>query len=240
VGSHGPSPASGAEETPVDPPGGRWAGGARAKRRDARALRDHRARRASEASVLVHGETGTGKELVARAIHDCSHRAGSLRRHRLRSAPESLLEGELFGHARGAFTGAVSARIGSFEREGHPCSSTRIGELPLATQRSSFACSSRARRASERHARSRLASCRHACDSARMVTPESRISTRSHSPVRVPAPRAPEDLPRLVSASPVDAPARRRALRASPRAAARGKRARAAEHRRARHAPRCG
>jgi len=71
---------------------------------------------ASTATVLVTGESGTGKELVARAIHTHSPRArAAFRAGELHALTESLLESELFGHARGAFTGAVGAKRGLFE-----------------------------------------------------------------------------------------------------------------------------
>ena len=71
---------------------------------------------ASDLPVLVLGETGTGKELVARAVHALSARRGrGFVAHNCGATPDSLIESELFGHARGAFTGAVADRAGLFE-----------------------------------------------------------------------------------------------------------------------------
>jgi transcriptional regulator with GAF, ATPase, and Fis domain len=91
---------------------------------------------ASEASILITGESGTGKELVARALHDNSSRAkGPYIRVHCAAFPEQLLEGELFGHARGAFTGATVAREGRFEAaHGGTLLLDEIGEVPLSVQ----------------------------------------------------------------------------------------------------------
>jgi DNA-binding NtrC family response regulator len=90
----------------------------------------------TEASILVHGETGTGKELVARAIHDASPRAkGPFVVVDCGAIPETLIESQLFGHAKGAFTGAIAPRVGDLEAaDGGTVFLDEIGELPMAMQ----------------------------------------------------------------------------------------------------------
>jgi DNA-binding NtrC family response regulator len=91
---------------------------------------------ATDASVLIQGETGTGKELVAQSIHAASNRArGPLVVVDCGAVPETLLDAELFGHTKGAFTGAVNARTGAIESaSGGTVFLDEVGELPLAMQ----------------------------------------------------------------------------------------------------------
>jgi transcriptional regulator with PAS, ATPase and Fis domain len=90
----------------------------------------------SRSPVLVLGETGSGKELVARAVHRASERAAGLFVPiNCAAIPADLLETELFGHVRGAFTGALAGRIGKFEMaSGGTLFLDEIGDMPLALQ----------------------------------------------------------------------------------------------------------
>jgi formate hydrogenlyase transcriptional activator len=90
----------------------------------------------TDSTVLIQGETGTGKELIARALHDLSRRRGQpFQRVNCAAIPRDLLESDLFGHEKGAFTGAIAQKLGRFEHAG---SGTifldEIGEMPLDLQ----------------------------------------------------------------------------------------------------------
>jgi PAS domain S-box-containing protein len=101
-----------------------------------RIMQEVRSVAGTDATVLIQGESGTGKELVARALHGLSRRAGRpLVKVNCGALPAPLIASELFGHERGAFTGATGRRIGRFElAQGGTLFLDEIGELPLELQ----------------------------------------------------------------------------------------------------------
>ena len=89
----------------------------------------------TDSTALILGEPGTGKDILAQAIHKCSNKKGPFITVNCAAIPSELLESELFGHEKGAFTGATSSRAGYFEvADGGTIFLDEVGELPLSPQ----------------------------------------------------------------------------------------------------------